>query len=163
LTSSDYLEIAAADPFYNNPSFNPNTDTSHRFELPETGSPPTPTDLIMNYVPEPAGGQSTGEPYTSNYSSTTSSGQTAKDTHTTTYSVDSTGNVNFFVTLNVDLLTTASFTTANQWSNTISSGTTQTANFTIYPPLSTDNYTGPTGMQVWKDNVYGTFMFYPEN
>jgi hypothetical protein len=163
LTSSDYLEIAGADPFYHNPSFNPNTDTSHRFEFPESGSPATPTDLIFNYIPEPPGGQPTGQTYTSNYSSTTISGQTAKDSHTTTFSVDSTGNVNFFATLSVDLLTTASYTTANQWSNTITSGTTQTMNFTIYAPLSTDNYTGPTAMQVWKDNVYGTFMFYPEN
>lgn len=163
LTSTDYLQIAAADPFYGNPSFNPNTDTSHRFEFPESGNPAEPTDLIFNYIPAPPGGQPTSQTYTSSYSSTTTSGQTSKDTHSTAYSVDSTGNVNFFATLMVDLLTTATFTTSNQWSSTITSGATQSANFTIVPPLSTDNYTGPTAIQVWKDNVYGTFMFYPEN
>jgi hypothetical protein len=163
LTSVDLLAIAKADPFYLNPSFNPNTDTTHRYELPETGSPATPTDLIFNYIPVPPGGQPTGQTYASNYSSTSGSGQTAKDTHTVSYSIDATAGASFFATLSTDFSTTTTYSSSNQWSKTATNGTTQTMNFTIYPPLSSDNYTGPTAIQVWKDNVYGTFLFYPEN
>ena len=55
------------------------------------------------------------------------------------------------------------YTTTNKNSSTVTSGTMQAANFSITGPASTDNYTGPTAMQVWKDNVYGTVMFFPEN
>jgi hypothetical protein len=59
------------------------------------------------------------------------------------------------------LKASTTFTYTNTWSSTVTSGTSQAANFTIYRPLSTDGYTGPINMQIWKDNVYGTFMFYP--
>jgi hypothetical protein len=67
------------------------------------------------------------------------------------------------VAVQAKLSTTTSFTTSNQSSTTITSNSTQSANFTIFPPVAADNYTGPTAIQVWKDNVYGTFMFFPEN
>ena len=87
---------------------------------------------------------------------------TSKDSHTTIYVVDATASASFFATASVEFSSTSTYEYSNQWSSTVSSGTSQTMNFTIVPPLSTDNYTGPTAMQVWKDNVYGTFMFYPE-
>jgi len=54
LTSADLLAIAHADPFYVNPSFNPNTDSSGRYDLPNG------QDLIMNYIPTAPGQQPTG-------------------------------------------------------------------------------------------------------
>jgi hypothetical protein len=163
LTSTEFLAIANADPFAANPSFNPNTDTSHRYELPESGSPPMPVDLIFNYIPEPPGGQPTGQTYTSNYSATSVSGQLAKTTTSVGYSIDGTAAAAFVVGISAKIQIAGTYVATNQWSNTVTSGTTQSANFTIYPPLSTDNYTGPTAIQVWKDNIFGTFMFYPEN
>jgi hypothetical protein len=162
LQTADFQLILQADPFVANPSFNPNTDTSHRFELPELADG-TAVDLIFNYVPAPAGGQPTSQTFTSSYTGTSVEGQTAKDKYTVGYSLD--GNVQgaFFLSLKTMMAVSTSYTYTNQWSNTVTSGTTQSANFTIVPPLSTDDYTGPTAMQVWKDNVYGTFMFFPEN
>jgi hypothetical protein len=162
LTGTDYIDIANADPFFLNPAFNPNTDTSHRFELPLTGSPAEPTDLIFNYIPVPPGGQPTSQTFTSSYTSTSTAGQTSKDSHTTTYVVDATASAAFFATASVEFSSTSTYSYSNQWSSMVTNGTSQTMNFTIVPPLSTDNYTGPTAIQVWKDNVYGTFVFYPE-
>ena len=163
VTAADYQDILRADPFVANPSFNPNTDTSGRYELPEAGTPATPTDLIFNYVPVPAGGQATGQTYTSSYTATSVAGQTAKDTHSVTYSFDTKASVTFILAVSTDSSEDDMYSYSNQTSHTITSGTSQSANFTIFPPLSTDDYTGPTAIQVWKDNVYGTFMFYPEN
>jgi hypothetical protein len=157
LTSVDLLAIAETDPFYANPSYNPNSDPHHRFDLPNG------LDLIINYVPEPAGGQPTGETYTSQYSTTSEAGQTATQTFTTSYAFEGTASAAFILALGGSVTVSGQYTSTNEFSGTISSGTVQSANFTIYPPLSTDNYTGPTAIQVWKDNIYGTFMFYPEN
>ena len=63
--------------------------------------------------------------------------------------------------MTVKLSVASKWSTTNQWSQKVTNGTSQAASFTIYPPLASDNYTGPTAIQVWKDNVYGTFMFYP--
>jgi hypothetical protein len=163
LTTTDFLAIANADPFVTNPSFDPNSDTSGRYELPISGSPPRPVDLIINYIPEGAGGQSTGQTYASSYSATSMSGQSAKTTTSVGYSIDGSAAAAFVVGISAKIQVAGTYVATNQWSNTVSSGTTQSANFTIYPPLSTDNYTGLTGMQIWKDNIYGTFMFFPVN
>lgn len=71
-------------------------------------------------------------------------------------------NVDFIVKFQAKLSFSTTFTTSNSASSTQSSSGTQSANFTIFPPVAADSYTGPTAIQVWKDNVYGTFMFYPE-
>ena len=163
LNSTDFADILHADPFAANPSFNPKDDTSGRYELPESGNPPQPTDLIFNYIPVPPGGQATGQTYSSSYTATSATGKTAKDTHSVTYSFDSKAGVSFVWIVQEEMSEDDTYTYTNQSSQTVTSGTTQSANFTIYPPLSTDNYPGPTGIQVWKDNVYGTFVFYPEN
>lgn len=159
LTSTDLLEIASADPFYANPQFNPNTANSARYELPNG------QDLIMNYIPAAPGQQPTGYTYTSSYSTTTTQGQTATDTHSTSWSVDVNASANFLTYYSASLSVgkSATYTSTNKNSSSITSGTSQGANFTIYGPAATDNYTGPTAIQVWKDNVYGTFMFFPEN
>jgi hypothetical protein len=159
LTSADFLAIASADPFYANPEFNPNTANSARYELPNG------QDLIMDYIPAAPGEQPTGYTYTSSYSTTTTKGQTATDTHSTTWSMDlnTTGSFPMFYSMGLAVNESSTYTSTNKNSSSITSGTSQGANFTIYGPAATDNYTGPTAMQVWKDNVYGTFMFFPEN
>jgi len=157
LTSTDLLAIAYADLFYANPQFNPNTDTSGRYERPNG------QNIIMNYIPAASGQQPTGYTYTSTYSTTTALGQTATDTHSTTYSVDVNASGSFLGKYSVAVNNSATYTSTNKSSSTITNGTNQGANFTIYGPVATDNYVGPTAIQVWKDNIYGTFMFFPEN
>ena len=162
LTTVEYQDIMRADPFASDPGFNPNTDPTHRYELPLGGSPPQASNLIINYTPVPAGGQPTGQTYSSQYSATSTLGSTSKDTYTVSYSNDTSANIDFIVKFQAKLNFTTTFTTSNSASSTQSSSATQSANFTIFPPVAADNYTGPTAIQVWKDNVYGTFMFYPE-
>ncbi|HUQ11760.1 MAG TPA: hypothetical protein VM146_15700 [Steroidobacteraceae bacterium] len=161
LTSVDLLAISQADPFAGNPGYNPNSDPTHRFELPLSGNPPLPANLIMNFTPVPPGGQPTGQVYSTSYSSTSESGRTAKDTYKVSHSLE--GSASFLTGWSTKLKTQAELSSSNQWSSTITNQTTQSARFTIFPPLASDNYTGPTAMQVWKDNVYGTFMFFPQN
>lgn len=162
LTTVDFQDIVKANPFATNPGFNPNTDTSKRFEQPLNGNPPLPSNLIINYAPAPPGGQPNGQTYASSYSSTTAAGKTATDSYESSYSIDQTGTLTYYgVRLTARMATTTKWSTTNKWSSTVTNGTSQSANFTIFPPFSTDNYTGPTAIQVWKDNVYGTFMFYP--
>ena len=157
LTSVDFLAIAATDPFYHTPGFNPNTDTTHRYELPNGN------DLIFNYVPVPAGGQATGRAYTSMYNTTSVAGKSASTTYTVGYALEGAASATFIAALAGKIKVSSTYPYTTGWSSTVTSGTTQSANFTIYPPLAADNYVGPTAIQVWKDNVFGTFMFYPEN
>src|ERR1700722_10383028 len=116
LTTVDLLAIAETDPFYANPSYNPNTDSLHRFDLPNG------QDLIINYVPEPAGGQPTGETYTSQYSTTSQAGQTATQTFTTSYAIEGTVNAAFVLALGGSVTVSAQYMTTNEYSSTISSG-----------------------------------------
>jgi hypothetical protein len=50
----------------------------------------------------------------------------------------------------------------NKWTSSKNNSVLQTQDLSIKNPLSTDNYTGQEQMQVWTDNLYGTFMFYPK-
>jgi hypothetical protein len=163
LTSTDIQAILKADPFVDNPSFNPASDPTHRYELPESGTPPAPVDLVMNFVPAPVGGQAQPEQYNSTYTNTSTTGQTASSSQTVSYSVDADVSYSAVVAIGAKLGTGNTYTYSSQWSNTVSSGTSQSVNITIVPPLSTDDYVGLTGIQVWKDNQYGTYMFYPVN
>ena len=124
---------------------------------------PNGNDLIFNYLPEPAGGQATGQTYTSSYTTTSMAGKSASITYTVGYALEGGVSAQFIAALGAKIKVSATYAYTNGWSSTITNGTSQSANFTIYPPLSTDNYVGPTAIQVWKDNIFGTFMFYPEN
>jgi len=154
LTSADYLAIAQTDVFYSTPTFNPNTDTTHRFEFPNG------VDTIFNYLPSAT---PVTETYTSSYNTTSMSGQSAAQEFTVGYSIEGGASASFILALSGTIKVSATLTYTNQWSSTVTNGKTQTANFTIVEPVFSDNYTGPTAMQIWKDNIYGTFMFYPEN
>lgn len=164
LTTADFQNMLIVDPFALDPGFNPNTDASRRYELPLSGNPPVPSNVLINYAPVPSGGQPTGQTYSANYSSTSTAGKGAKHTIDTSYSIDNSGSVTipqWYIKLSNKMSVTSKWSSTNQWSQTVTNGTSQSANFTIYAPLAADNYTGPTAIQVWKDNVYGTFMFYP--
>jgi hypothetical protein len=50
----------------------------------------------------------------------------------------------------------------NKWNSSKNNSVLQTEDLSIKNPLYTDNYTGPEQIQVWTDNLYGTFMFYPK-
>ena len=158
LTSDDYTAILAADPFITNPAFDPNTDTSGRFDLQAGQS--------FNYDPAPPGGQPITQTYSVVSQTTTSAGKGSSDTRSVGATVDLNfgSNVNltiFQASFALDVKTSDTYTSTNKWSQSTNGAVGQTATLSITGPASTDNYTGPTTIQVWKDNVYGTFMFYP--
>jgi hypothetical protein len=155
LNGTDFAAIIKADPFATNPAFDPQTDTSGRYVLPNG------IDQLFSYEPEAPGLGSSGQTYASSYNTTNSNTQGGSDKYTVAFSLDATLSASFFGTAFGRLKTSTTFTYTNTWSSTVTAGTTQSANFTIFRPLSTDGYTGPINMQIWKDNVYGTFMFYP--
>jgi hypothetical protein len=120
------------------------------------------TGQTFDYVPTPAGGQPNTEQFSVNYQTTNTAGRGSSDTYQTGMTVD----VKFTSSIAVVKITdefkeTQTATLVNKWSTLSTQTSGQTAAFSIVGPLSTDNYTGPVSMQIWKDNVYGTFMFYP--
>jgi hypothetical protein len=158
LTSDDYTAILAADPFVADPAFDPNTDTSGRFDL-QAGQ-------TFNYDPAPPGGQPITQTFAVVSQSTSSIGQGSSDTRSVGMTVDlnfgtSVNLVAFGASFALDVKTSDTYTSTNKWSSSINGGAGQTASLSITGPAASDNYTGPTTIQVWKDNVYGTFMFYP--
>lgn len=50
----------------------------------------------------------------------------------------------------------------SRWTSSKNNAVLQTQALSIVNPLASDDYTGPEEIQVWKDNLYGTFMFYPK-
>jgi len=150
LTPADYQGILAADPFATNASFNP--ATSNRFDSLEQP---------INYTPAGSGGQPITTIYNSSYSTTSTAGQSATDSHSVEVSVSGSIPITS-ADIDVDLKAQTTWTWTNMWSSTQTSTAGQTANFSIVSPLPTDGYTGPTSIGVYKDNVYGTFMFYGE-
>lgn len=151
LTSADFLEIAAADPFYTNPSFNPNTDTSGRYDVPQG-----PT--IFTFVE----GSGTPQTYASSYTTTSALGQTASTSYSVGYSISGSASASWLADIMGKITLSDTYTSTNQWSQTVTNGTTQSDSFTIVPPAA-GTYAGATNVQVWKDNIYGSFMFFPEN
>lgn len=156
LTAADYASILAADPFAANTAFNPNTDTTGRFTREVNQS--------FNYRPAIAGAQPVTETFTSTAQTTSTSGTGAQDTRSVGFTVgDSFGSspTGFFgIKLSVDLKATTTFTSTTKTSATNTGMTGQTATFSITGPQASDNYTGPTAIQIWRDNVYGSFMFF---
>jgi hypothetical protein len=65
-------------------------------------------------------------------------------------------------TLTASLSLKGSLTWSNKRTSTKNNSTLQTQALSIKNPLASDNYTGPEQMQVWFDNLYGTYMFYPK-
>jgi NHL repeat len=154
LTSADYATILARDPFGANPGYNPAGDGSGRFDL-ESGE-------AFAYQPPPPGGQPLTETYTLNYQTTSTTGQGAQDTYQVGFSTDAQVSAGvFFADVSEDFKNSNTTTWINKTSTQATNTTGQTASLSITGPATTDNYTGPTQMQVWKDNVYGTFMFFP--
>jgi hypothetical protein len=132
LNGTDFAAIIKADPFATNPAFDPQTDTSGRYVLPNG------IDQLFSYEPEAPGLGSSGQTYASSYNTTNSNTQGGSDKYTVAFSLDATLSASFFGTAFGQLKTSTTFTYTNTWSSTVTAGTTQSANFTIFRPLSTD-------------------------
>lgn len=151
LVDADFQEILAANPFTNG-SFNPNTDTSGRFDL-QAG-------YTFSFQPPPLGGQPITQTFSVQRSRTSSTGKTVQHTYQVGYSVNEGMQIlGPLLASNVKNAKSLSLTD-RAISGTIATDT-NTASLSITGPAASDNYQGPTSFQVWRDNVYGSFAFYP--
>lgn len=149
LTNDDYAEILKCDPF-SDPSYVPDPA---RFDI-QGGQ-------TFAYEPPPPGGQPITQTYSLTYQMTSSTGTSGQTSHKVGFSTEETFTGGFFVKFMLKLKEENTMDWTDKWSSTSNSQAGQTASMTIKGPAYTDNYTGPTEIQVYKDNVYGTFMFYP--
>jgi sugar lactone lactonase YvrE len=159
LTLADFAQILSADPFANNPSYDPNTavitnpdgTTSTRFtSLGSTVTYPAP--LLT-------GGSATN-PGSLAYTQTSQSGLSATSMNQTSFSIKSGAGAGFLASIDTVLTNTTSFEWENKRSSAQTQTNAQTASYMIVGPKATDNYTGPPQFNVYQDNVYGTFMFW---
>jgi hypothetical protein len=150
-TATDYATILAADPLVSS-TYNPATDTTHRFdELTSLGP--------ILYEPPPPGGSPITQAYTLNTVTTTTQGQGATHTYATEYTLDLKSSASFIGAVSIDLKSSNTYTTMDKWSSTLNKVVGKTATLSVTGPAA--GITGPTEYQVWRDNVYGSFMFYP--
>ncbi|HEX4965760.1 MAG TPA: choice-of-anchor D domain-containing protein [Thermoanaerobaculia bacterium] len=160
LTTADFNTILGRDPF-SNPAYVPTlipgktTTTDNRFDLA--------LGKTLSYAPPPKGGQPVTETSTLSYDGTQSDGQKATDEFKVAFSVQFSGDVTIPVADWLELNFSASVKASKtlDWKNVVSQSakldSAQTATLSLASPSS--SYTGPTDVQVYKDNVYGTFMF----
>lgn len=154
LIQTDFDQILTRDPFEVTASYNPNTDPTNRFDLV--------VGQVLPYTAPPNGGQPISSLYSIAYNTTTTAGQGAQDTYQVGFSLDTNfKGGSFFGDISVDLKNSNTTTWINKWSTTQTNVVGQTASLLLTGPAVTDNYSGPNRLQVWKDNVYGTFMFFP--
>jgi hypothetical protein len=132
------------------PSFNPNTDASGRFQVPAgTAS--------FAFAP----GSATNN-FSTSATTTATAGQSAKSTYTVSFAVSGQASASFVADVSDNFSVSDKVTYTNQASQTITSATSQSMSYSIVPP-AIGTYNGATQLQVWQDNIYGTFMFFPEN
>lgn len=168
---TDAAAIAAADPF-SNPSYTvtvPNspagneTSSDGRFTL--TGN------QVVDYVQPPAGGQPFTQVLTESTTKTQTQGEGAKYTLQLGYSWENKFTASFLQdSWTEDITTSDTLTWIDQWSlvNTSQTGVSATGSVTGPPCVVSGTgcnpvYAGPTEYEVFQDNIYNTFMYYPVN
>lgn len=155
LTTADYATILAQDPLAANSSYDPNSDSNHRYDL-QGGS-------TLLYEPAAQGLSPSTATLSVSAQSTSSAGQGASTSYSVGASFTADAQANFIVDISGNVKVTDTITNTSKWSSLINSATTKTASLSITGPAFTDNYTGPIQMQLWRDNIYGSFMFFPIN
>jgi hypothetical protein len=150
LTSIDFSDIAAHDPYSNG---NPSPDPT-RYQGPVNGS-------TISYV---GPGCPTCQPsawyWNSNFQVTNSQGQQANKTSSLSFGITEKFSI-FGDMLSASLQNSSTFTWTNKWSSTQSSKVTKAATVNIVGPAYGSGYNGPTQFNMYQDNIYGTYMFYP--
>jgi hypothetical protein len=156
LTTADYATILSLDPFAGGASYNPNTDSTHRYDL-QAG-------YVFNYEPAPQGSNPITETFSVAAQNTSSQGQGASVSYSVGASFSADVELNIWVAaFTANVKTSDTITNTSKWSSTTNTSSTKTASLSITGPAYSDHYTGPVQIQVWRDNVYGSFMFYPVN
>lgn len=154
LNSADFADIANTDPYVANASYDPQTDTSGRF---------TDTGVTVDYTPTDGSGQgqASSQAYNVSTSSLTATTHSQSDSHSNQFTVDETlSGALFGENAKYAFKSSYTYKQTNTSSTTTNKGKNQSATATIFQPLYTDGYTGPTAIKIYRDEVYGTYMFY---
>jgi hypothetical protein len=160
---TDLYNICQVDPFSN---------ASYKVTFPPSGGDTT-TDGRFTACSNASSGCATIEyepdvnkTYSQGYSTTITASETDKDTYSQSFSIESQFSIddkwgtNFSATFSESLTTKNTYTWSDQFSYSTNSSNGQTASFSIVGPA--EGYTGPPSFVVYQDNLYGTFMFYPD-
>lgn len=154
--NTDFCNILAADPF---------TSPNYTFMRPPIGSDTTTDGLFtdchtsgcnvaIQYSPNIT------NTYMQGYSTTITQDQMAKYKYEVTYSVeDKFKGTGWLAGFTVDLTDKNVFTWSHEFDQSTNSSRGQQSSFTIVGPAA--GYTGPCQFDVFQDNRYGTFMFWP--
>ncbi|MGP8250798.1 MAG: hypothetical protein ACLQHF_02125 [Terracidiphilus sp.] len=148
ITSADYPTILAADPYWT-------CKASITCVQNTIGVNPTRFDLQTNAPVIDFGNNGSSTQYQVVYQATTQQGQGASYSYTITNTVS--GSESFIGTMSELLKSTQTWT--DKWSEATTTMVGQTATVFVNEPSS--GYSGPSQFEVYKDNVYGTFMLYP--
>jgi hypothetical protein len=143
LTTADYATILARDPFASGSA----TVDMTRFDL-QFGE-------TFPYIPAAPGGQPATTSANVTFQTTSTQGMTATDSYQVGISESTDASFLNFFTTNFTSSSSTTWTAKTTQQYTV--GTGQTAAVSVTGPPS--GYTGQTDIQVYKDNIYGTFLF----
>jgi hypothetical protein len=150
LTTQDYLNIAAADPF-SNPNYvvtigsDGKTTTDDRFTQTTNGE--------LYYEP------GFNDVYNWVYTTTDTEGQGGKNTYVNSFAIEIKNSADWIAHMSFDWKESTTFTWVDQWNSLMTQMMSQSNTVSITGPTGT--YTGPEEFNVYQDNVYGTFMVNP--
>ena len=144
LTTTDFQAILGLDPFSTGSA---NIDPA-RFTL--AGG------QTFSYEPPFAGGNPRSETFPLTYTATSSQGVGSSTTHAVGFTLSANGSFlsGFF---KPSVTTSETLMWIDKSKLTTNAGTSQSASMTLVGPSA--GYQGSTGLQLYQDNVYGTFMF----
>jgi hypothetical protein len=164
-TVNDYKTIVQADPYWQcipNPSACPTTVDGTRFTGPITGK-------SFIYQQAAVGGQPGTQTYTETYTNTLTQGQSASYSFAQTFGLETVfGGSLFGIGLEATLKQSDTLTWGTQWNKQFNTTNSSSAMLSITGPPCTvvlgvcnPLYTGPSDFDVYYDNLYGTFEFFP--
>jgi hypothetical protein len=151
ITSAEYLTIAKNDPYWDCNSSTSCVQTAGTV----IGTNFQRFDLQTNAQVIDFGNNGGTYVYPVVYQETSTQGEASSYSYSITNSF--TGSEAFIGNISELLKSTQTWT--NKWAETTTTMVGQTATATIAEPLS--GYSGTSQFEVYKDNIYGTFMFYP--
>jgi hypothetical protein len=157
LTAGDLAQILKADPF---------TDPSYVVNVP-AGSTCTldhrfcrTNNQNLQYLPPAPGGQPVPQTYTLAYEAVSTDGLGSTLTTTNGFSVEFGAEAKVaWGKLQAKFSAEQTVSVEDTVSAKATLQTQDTATATITGPAASDNYTGPVELDVFQDNLYGTFMF----
>jgi hypothetical protein len=175
ITKADFPAILGADPFAGNPGYlvnleegtSPLTTTDGRYTQAGVNGVAPQTIPYKQAPPDSTTGEN--EMYQNTYTQTSTLGEGGSYMYQMGYGLEEKFGDSFFgLGVVYDFKQNWNFTWMNTWQNTITNTTTQVETLSITgppcPALSAPcdpEYTEPHEFAVYEDNLYGTFMFWP--